>query len=291
VIHVDFDALRSSKIWAMFAPAMELDPQIQSGKAMLKSFAGIDFPDGVHDVTLYALTIKPVNDGVLLVHAAVDHEKFLAQFKPGSGNTIEHHGDHDVYFWKQQDVPIGFAADDLAVIAKPDLLDHALATLAGKNPPLAVSSKLNDGAKPGLLVYLAGGTLASAHPSAPILKHVTSGWLSISEETDKLMVRASMIADSPNTAIQVAACVQGIKATVALSLGNDNADPQTKLAVGILDAMTCDVQDARVQVDLPIPESLIAHEVVSQILHINPDNSASNAANPGSDNATTRPAN
>jgi hypothetical protein len=293
VIHVDFDALRSSKTWAMYTPALEVNPQYQTFKAMLKIWAGIDFPNGVHDVTIYALTIKPVNDGVVLVHATMDHEKILVQFKSDSGNTVEHHGDHDYYIWNQHDKPVcgAFASQDLAVVAKPDLLDHALATLDGKNPPLAASSNLNDGAKPGILFYLASGSLASARPSAPILKHVTSGWLSIGEETDQLMVRASMIADSPNTAIQVAACILGIKATVALSAGNDNP------AVGILDAMTCNVQDARVRVALPIPLSLVAQQLkdsgvsVPDFLQFAPDKSASNAANPGSGDATTRPAN
>lgn len=294
VIHVDVDVVQNSKLWGMLQKPLMDNPGYQMAIGKLMITTGISFPKDVHDVTLYGWDSQPDN-GVVLVHATVDQQKLLALLTISPDFATHQEDGRDIYTWKTKGRQTygAFAAADLTVIAhSQQSLDEALATLDGKNPPLEPDSALNAGIRPGVLLYLTGRNFASLGAKAAILSHIRSGWLGVSEEADRLVISASVTADDSQSAHQMYAGAEGVKALAELSAGDDNADPQAKDIAALVDGLNVNIQDQTITATCPIPLELIAGVIGRKGVDFRYDGqNGAVTVNPNAIAPTTHPAN
>ena len=101
-VHIDFDALRESKIGAYIHEKATRDEHVQKMEAKLKEKIGLDLHKDLHSATLYGTTFAP-HTGVLIVYAHADGKKFMADLKskPDFIALKTADGKHDIYSYTE----------------------------------------------------------------------------------------------------------------------------------------------------------------------------------------------
>lgn len=101
-VHIDFDALRNSKIGEYIHEKAASDEHIQKIVAKLKDKIGLDLHKDLHGVTLYGTSFVP-HTGVLIVNAHADGPKFMAELKskPDFVALKTADGKHDIYSYTE----------------------------------------------------------------------------------------------------------------------------------------------------------------------------------------------
>jgi len=261
LLHVNVDAARDTKTWNIIDKKLENQVAFQKSIGQIEQLTGIQFPQSVHDVTIYGLAADE-EAGVIIAHADVDQERLLNLLKNNPDYTVEEYRDYTIHHWKDHGKQLygTFAPGRLTIIAHSSKnIQGILDALDGKAPSVKPDSALAAGAKPGILVYVAAGDLATLiQPPNPIIQQATSFWAAISEQADKFVLHGGVTAATPEAAEQMRTSLEGVRAILTLTANGENADPKLKMAASALATLNSKTDGKSVIVDWSVPLDMIS---------------------------------
>ncbi len=258
VIHIDMDAARHSKTWEAVDDHLANNEGFQSSVAQIEQATGMQFPDDVHDVTLYG---RAAGDeaGVVVLHGKIDHNRTIAALQMNPDYTQTDYGKYQVMSWPDKEKKLfgAFHDDSTVVVGRTQAnIEAALDTMDAK-AECVKEGPLAAGATPQLLVYVAVKDLAGLQrdkdAQSPLLKRISSGWVGLSEKDGNAVVHANLTTATPEMAEQLHTAIEGIKAMVSLAAEGANADPKAKAAANALQTLHPASDGKIVSVDWPIP--------------------------------------
>jgi len=258
MLHVDIDALHGTQILATVKEKLDKNGDFLNKMSQLKAITGIGAVEDFHDITLYGASAEEAA-GVVVVHAPADRERILTalQGNPGYGKSDYH--DHTIYTWRDGEKNMfgAFANNDMTIIGRSqEVVQTALDTLDGTGKSIDAKSTMADGAKAGVLVYVAARDLPALKKKGqaqnPVMVHVDSAWISLSEDTTNVVFKGLVVAKTPEAAAQIKSILEGIKGLVNLSAGSENPDPNAKLVAQSLENLKIEVKDMTVSATLPV---------------------------------------
>jgi hypothetical protein len=263
LLHVDMDALKASKIWQMLAPKLDANPGFNEAVQNVGMLTGFRFPQDLHDVTLFgqSFTEEAV---VVLIHAEVDQAKVLTTLAMAEGYRSVKYGQHEVHAWQDKGKQLygAFASAKVVAIGRSqENMEKAIDLVNGKGESIQAEGGLAAGAKASVIVYVAGEGLAQLRQAqgakTPLLNDAEMAWVSLGEQEDSVVLRGAVGAKTPQTAEQMRASVEGIKAMVSLAAANENADPKAKAAATAMQNLTAKVREKTLNVEWRVPIDLI----------------------------------
>lgn len=261
VVHVDVDALRASTFFQKaYAKAIESDRRVREGLDRVRKDLGLDVEKDLHGVTVYGRRLRS-NEGVLLFNAAIDAKDLAAKAKYLPDYTSIAHGKHEIHRWTDAKGKSGehavhavFYASDLVVFAvQAEELKTALDVLDGASPGLAKTSPLAVASPLGTGFTLRAAALAEAELpfKSPLVTQSESLRVSAGEHEGEVFFEASLGMRTAETAAQVKAIVDGLRAMVELQQGQD------AMAIELIRAMQIIQQDKMVHVKFRAPAAAL----------------------------------
>jgi hypothetical protein len=258
VIHVDMDAARPTKIWDALYTRLINDDNFQEKVGQIEQVTNMHFPADVHDITLYGRAVGE-QAGVVVLHARMDRGQTLSILQMNASYDEKDYGDYKIVAWEDNGKKL-YAAfhDDSTIIVgrSAENIQAALDVMDGKTESIK-DGPLTAGAKPQLLAYVAVKDVAQLkkqdEPQSPIIRQIQNGWISLSEKDGSADVQANLTTDNADTAEQLHAAMDGIKAMVTLAGTGENADPKAQMAAKALKSFHATAADKSVSVDWSIP--------------------------------------
>jgi hypothetical protein len=258
LLHLDCDSLRTATVGQYILSEMA-KPEAAAKLAGFQTIFGFDLRTQLHGVTLYGSDGVPEN-GVMLVYADFDTDRLATLAKASEKYQSSTHKQHVISSWLDQNKPavngvkprVYAAFQDKRIIfgQREAPVATALDVLDGAAPSMAAS-----GAFPGLGVPASGHfveaaarkmTLPDTAPNAAILKLSKSVLFSLGESQQQLRGAVTLVADSPEVAVQVNAIAQGLVALMKL----DTNKPES---VAIANALVITQNGAQVAGNLVLP--------------------------------------
>jgi len=257
LLHVDVDALGKTKTWGVLRPQIEKMGDFQTGVANVEMITGMKLPDDLHDVTVYGKAF--VEDAaVVVIRATVDQQRLIGLLQGNPAYSSVKHGQRDVHTWddKGKQVYGSFHGPGRVVMGRSEeAVKGALDSLDGKREGLKAESPLAAGTGAGILLYVAGDGLSELTPlqaKSALVRQVERAWVSLREQEADLVLKAAVTTKTPETAGQVRAAVEGVKAMVLLAAANENAGPWAKAATEALQKLSAKVEDRTVTGELRV---------------------------------------
>jgi hypothetical protein len=250
LVHVDFDALRDSKVAQHARDEIMKHDIAATVIGMIKETSGMDVEKDLHGATAYGSGFKP-HAGVLIVYAHADREKLVNLMKTRPDFKTTQERDIELYSWteshgdRHHDVVVAFPKPGTGVFAdSADQVKSAVAVLRGKGGLSSSSPLAGDLPKGTILKLSAVGINETDLPvKFDLLKKIerVSIVAGESEETDFNHVRVATT--DAETAKQLKSIVDGVKATADLRL-TDQPDLRA-----VVDATKVDVDDKTLAID------------------------------------------
>jgi len=230
VVHVDFDAMRDSKLGA---EVREKCLAAENAQKKLKHFqedTGVDLTKDMHSVTLYDTRFVE-HGGVAIFRAAhIDKKKLVAKLKDKHpDHSTEQHGDVTISTWteakgtKHEHHVSGafFGAD--AVLFSRDLkqLKAAVDVLSGKADALSTESPLAEEAPKGTFFLVRGvGMDKEKTPfKAAVIRKSKQLSYAFGQDGNTVFAQGLLIAPSADAADKVRHVVEGFRALLQLRFG------------------------------------------------------------------------
>lgn len=244
VVHIDMDAVRDSASWPVVYERLKRLPNFDAQIAQLEQLFSARFPEDLHGITVLGSGFDEV-DNLVQVDANVDRKgvENLLSLNPAFNSSP--HGSYAVLSWEDKGKTMygAFVSDQHILVGQNrDRVEGALDVMDKKADALKSTSVLAQGAKPGLLVYVAGDELAklkqAGRSTSPILSQMQSAWATLSEIKQDVLVQIKVQADTAESAQRMRKSVEGIVAMLSLAADDANAKPGVKL----LASLTGDVQ-------------------------------------------------
>lgn len=286
VLHVDMDAARGTRTWDTIKEHLEHDANYQSKLAEVKTLTGMQFPQDLHDVTLFGASAQE-EAGVVLIHAKIDKEKTMTALQLNSAYGSQPFGEYQVVTWDDKGKKMfGAFHDESTVIIgrSAENIQGALKTMDAKAPSIETGSALTAGGKPQLLLYVAAKGLPelkqNGQPRSPIIADLENAWISLSEKGEDALLQASVMSKTAEAAEQMRTALEGIKAMVTLSANSDNPDPNAKNAATALTTLKASTENRTMKIDWPISLDLV-REIVDQGASQHKSATAPKSAAPG----------
>ena len=262
-VHVDFDALRRSKI-GEFILAEAQTAERKEHLAAAKGMFGVDPLQALHGVTLYSSTGKP-EDGVALVHTEMDSERLVGLAEMAEDYQKDSHGAHSIHHWldnkrqeKEGGEPRTYAAiyknKIVAFAQKESRLRSALDVLDGKQDSLGESVFPAFGNRTdGLIAQGFAQKLEAPDkgPHAAVFKNAKKAWFQLQQQNEKLSGALRLQADDPEKAAQIASVAEGLIALLNLQAEKTKA----KMVAEHL-KVEVDGTDAALQIEIPVDDVL-----------------------------------
>jgi hypothetical protein len=261
VAHIDIDAARETKSFAAVRDEMMANEDFRAKLDQIKDLTGLGIPDDLNDITLFGKAAG--NDaGVVIVHGKIDQAKTVDSLHMAEQFDTKTYGKYDVYTWldkdKNQTMWGAFHDGSTVIIGHDEMnIEATLDAMDGKGESLKADSRLSDGAKAQVLIYVAARDIpqlqgASGKPN-PIAASLDSAWISLSEKGDTASARADLRATSPDNASNVRSLLEGLKGMLGISASREKADPVAKAIVAADKSFATTQKDSDVLVDWPIP--------------------------------------
>ncbi len=256
LVHVDMDAIRGSKTWKNVVEGLlEKNAGFQTAVQNVQLFTGFRFPQDLHDVTLYGQAFSE-EAGVVVIHVTVDSSALLSQLALAPGYECFKHGEHEVHAWQDKGKQLygSFQSKSVAVIGRSrENVEKAIDVLDGRSAAVKAGAGLAEGAKGAVLAYVGGSGLAELQKlqqaKTPLLNEAELAWVSIGEQEESVVVRAAVGTKTSQTAQQMKALLDGLKAMVSLAAANENADAKTKAAGSALQSLMTTVREKTVSAE------------------------------------------
>ncbi len=249
VVHVDFDALRASKVAQHAREELLKRPRVKEILDKVQDATGMDLRRDLHGLTAYGDGFKP-RSGVVIAFARFDRDKLVALMKtrPDFKSTTD--DGRELYSWtegsgdRKHDVVVAFPKDGVAVIAgSAEQVKRATGVM--RSGGLASSLLVVGQDPPGTILRIEVSGLGDAELPVKIdmLKKIDHVSLLIGENdgTDFDHIRITTTDDE--TAKQLKSIADGIKSMIDLRL---DKEPDLKKSV---DAMKIDQNGKTVSID------------------------------------------
>jgi hypothetical protein len=251
LVHIDFDALRESKVAQHAREEILKRPRVKEILAKVQEASGMDLQKDLHGVTAYGNGFKP-HSGVVIAYAHIDRDKLVALMKtrPDFKSTTD--DDLELYSWtegngeRKHDVVVAFPKmDRVAVIAgSAEQVKRATLVLRGGGG-LNSSSPLLGDAPQGTILRVAVTGLGEADLPVKIdmLKKIDRVSLAAGEKDGTDFDHIRVTTTDAETAKQLKSIADGVKSMIDLRLGNE---PDLKKTV---DATKIEQTDKTVSID------------------------------------------
>ncbi len=250
LVHLDFDALRESKVAQHSREAILTRPRVKEILAKVQEATGMELEKDLHGLTAYGNGFKP-RSGVVIAYAHIDPDKLVALMKTRPDFKTTTDDDLELYSWtegngdRKHEVVVAFPKKDrVAVIAgSAEQVKRAIAVL--RSGGLTNSSPLVGDAPQGTILRASVMGVGDAELPVKIdmLKKIDRISLAAGENdgTDFDHIRVTTTDD--DTAKQLKSIADGIKAMIDLRL---DKEPDLKKTV---DATKIAQSDKTVSID------------------------------------------
>ena len=230
VVHVDFDAMRDSKLGEVFREKCLANEDAQRKIKQFQEDTGVDPTRDMHSVTLYDTKFVE-HSGVAIVRAGhIDAKKLLAKLKENHPDRkAEAHGDVTVYTWtegkgkKHEHQVSGAILGREAVLFSRDAkqLMAALDVLAGKSASISAESPLSEVPPRGTFILVRGvGMDKEKTPfHAAVIRRSKQLSLAFGQRGSDVFAQGLLMAPSADSAAQVRDVVEGFRALAQLRFG------------------------------------------------------------------------
>lgn len=269
VLHLDLDNFRSTQVGDCIVKG-RLDRDMAKAKADLKTYLDFDFDwTQINGLTAYGMDYQTQGkaQGVLLVQSTLDVQKALEsaitkQAQAGIDGNVKVIQDSAVPLYCVRDeFFVALPAGKPVVLSKTrDLIQKALAVLAGQAPNLAAGSTFAGfppTPKAFAFLGMAAGFTESAPipPQARVLKMTDAARLVLGETGNQVFLTATLQAKTPELSAQMQQVLQGLIALGALGQP-DNQDLQQ-----LIQATKVSANDRLVTVDLQFPVATVVQKI------------------------------
>ena len=258
VAHIDVDAMKAaSVVQKAYAKHVDTHPGAEQRLAMVSKLIGMNPTKDLASATLYGTQLKK-DTGVLLVNATVDGKLLGELVKKAPDYRTSTYGKHTLHSWlvkkgKDHEHPVTgvlaaptvlvFGPTAAEVMAALDVLDGKLPSLEGSDSPLAAKAP----AGTIVLARAVGLSEAKLPCKSPLVKLSESFCMALGENDGKSFLKAKLVTKSTETADQVKAIAEGLRAMAALHKSED-ADAQK-----VLKAVKVEVDGAAVVLSAEAP--------------------------------------
>jgi len=251
MVHIDFDAARSSKIGEHAITQARENEKVQKGLEKMHDELGMDLQKDLHGATLYGTDFTQ-HTGVLIVYAVADKEKVVGFLKTRPDFAESKDGEHEMYSWTENmgkgekyTVWASFPKSGVGVVADSDEnVKSALKVLGGEGG-LATSSPLLADAPKGTIVRgaVVGLTEAKLPTPMPLAKQIDDVNLALGESDGELFLHVKVGTTAPEAAKQLKSTIDGFVNLGAMQSG-DKPELQN-----LLKAVKTDVQGKELTFD------------------------------------------
>jgi hypothetical protein len=230
VVHLDFDALRKSKLGNHLITGL-LQPKIEQNDFIKKANLSINVTN-ISSLTAYGPQFEKEGEGVLLLSTTADVKKDMDTLV-GMASLSENEK-KDVTMLQQKPFPLYSMKDEVfiaplggntVVLAKSrEQIDHARDIANGKGESLAKAQSFKDypEAANAFLLVMAKGFNESAKipPQAQVLRETEGGRLAIGENDKNLFLNLMFKGKDEESSTKIQQVLQGIVALVSMSQQN-----------------------------------------------------------------------
>jgi hypothetical protein len=259
LVHIDFDALRSSSV----GKSILSEPEVQDKLAAVGAIFDFDLRKQLHGVTVYTTEQHP-KDGALIVYADFDPDRLVTLAKGMDGYRSETNGSHVIHSWVDAKKKAGggrvcgaisghrvvFGQDETHLADALNVIDGKSPSFAGKNA-FGENSAGESVLAQGLLLKF---DFDNGDQNAAILKMSKSVRLKVSEAANNMTAAVRFEAADAETGQKIANIAQGLLALLQLQTSDPNA---TKLA----NAIMIKQDGVNVGLTLSVPSSEIINAV------------------------------
>jgi hypothetical protein len=230
VVHVDFDAMRDSKLGAEFREKCLAAEDAQKKLKKFQEDTGVDLTKDMHSVTLYDTRFVE-HSGVAIFRAAhIDKKKLVAKLKEKHpDHSTEKHGDVSISTWteakgKKHEHQVSgafFGADALLFSRDLQQLKAALDVLSGKTDALSTESPLAEEAPKGTFFLVRGvGMDKDKTPfKAAVIRKSKQLSYAFGQDGNTVFAQGMLKAPSADAADKVRDVVEGFRALMQLRFG------------------------------------------------------------------------
>jgi hypothetical protein len=274
-IHVDVEAASASMLGRGARGFLLSLPEARKAIEKAREALGIDITSDIRGITLYGVSYAP-DRGVLIVRGKVDRSRLETMLQKMAGYRTETVDGRSLYFWTERDQPRrvnaepssrtqagAFSGDDGVVVANDaQAVVAALDVLDGKAASLPADSPLVVSSPSGTVICSAAVGIAQAKTlpiQSPILRQCESGSLALGEHDGDAFFHARVLTQSTQTAAQIRASVEGLRAMVELQ-ATENA-----VAARLLQPLKVTTDDKSVDVDWNFPSAELVKMVTTWI--------------------------
>jgi hypothetical protein len=250
LVHIDFDALRESKVAQHAREEILKRPRVNEILAKVQEATGMDLQKDLHGLTAYGNGFKP-RTGVVIAYAHVDRDKLVALMKTRPDFKSTSDDDLELYSWtegngeRKHDVVVAFPKmDRVAVIAgSAEQVKRAITVL--RSGGLTSSSPLIGDAPQGTILRASVTGLSDAELPVKIdmLKKIDRISLAAGENDGNDFDHIRVTTTDDDTAKQLKSIAEGIRSMIDLRLANE---PDLKKTV---DATKIEQSDKTVAID------------------------------------------
>ncbi len=250
LVHIDFDALRESKVGQHAREELMKHDLAATVMGMIKEATGMDLDKDLHGATAYGTGFKP-HAGVLIVYAHADREKLVGLMKTRPNFKETKEGDVELYSWtesqgdRHHDVVVAFPKPGTGVFAdSADQVKSAVAVLNGKGGLSTGSSLVGETPKGTILKLSAADVNETDLPvKFDLLKKIASVSIVVGEGDGTDFNHTRITTTDAETAKQLKSIVDGVKATADLRLSDQ---PDLK---AVVDATKIDANGTTLAID------------------------------------------
>ena len=199
---------------------------------------GINFKDGLHGASVYATVAdaKHPEDfrGAAIISVDLDRNHFVAALESFTGYKTATYGAHEIHTWQMptdsdRDLTaclIFYDAKTIILAVTDEEARKAADVLDGKAPNITQSDSALAVAIPnGTILLLRGLDLdkVAGKFESPLLKQSESISIAVGEEDEEIFAEVRLTLQSAETAEQVQALINGLRALVQLQAGSQKA--------------------------------------------------------------------
>jgi hypothetical protein len=238
VVHVDFDAVRASKLFEKaWKSAAERFPDAEAQLGMLKAMWNFDPSTDLHGVTIYGTQFKR-DTGVAIINVKIDPDVLIEAVKLAPDYRTSTYGKHEIHSWLHaKGAP--WERTFAGVVLKPDVLvlgasiEEVMAAIdvsEGKMAGAVEKAAMVGGAIPAGAIVVAGAAgLADAKLPVqwPAAKQAESLTLVVGEDKNEVFVQGKLVVKDAEAAQHAKALAD--KALAAATLVHHEREELLKL--------------------------------------------------------------
>lgn len=229
VVHVDFDALRSSTIAQQLSAEWLERESTRKQLEQVRLLIGTDLLNDFHAATLFGSSYAP-SAGVILLQAETDRQRVRGLLSLSPDYRKQAHGAHELLTWthrqgeRRQSLCACLSQPSAIVVGEDaEQVIRALDTLDGRHASVDQNSPLATPPPHGTVLFAAACGLDEADLPfrSPLVRQARRMTLAIGQHEQQVFFQATALARNSEAAEQFRAAVDGLRALALLQSGGD----------------------------------------------------------------------